>query len=375
MQHLEYSHNLWLVAASLCVALMAGFTGLSLTNGLSARPVAQKKVAVALGAVSLGGGVWSMHFVAMLGLQLPIAYYYDAAITLGSALIAILMTGIALLILHFMVRTPATIILSGTIVGTGILAMHYIGMEGLQLCRAVYTPAGVALAVIASCLLNIIAFWMAYGKRSHRNIALGTVCFGCSVFVVHFIAIFGTNFVPDDLSNELGPLIGNEFLAIGVVLSSFVICGAFLLAGVTFWTPVPANGGGKPDLAPETAEGALAAQAPQQQHLEQIPYEHEGRTMFVDISEVAAVRAEGHYTTLFTDAGKLFCSWSLTEVDRRFSPRPLIRTHRSYMVHPAHVSGFERFKDNGVCHLDVTELPKVPVSRSRLKLVRSALGI
>ncbi len=50
-----------------------------------------RKLSVSLAAVALGGGIWSMHFVAMLGLQLPIPIYYDAMIMLGSALVAILM--------------------------------------------------------------------------------------------------------------------------------------------------------------------------------------------------------------------------------------------------------------------------------------------
>ena len=49
-------------------------------------------------AVVLGG----MHFVAMLGLQLPILFYYDGLYTLISALIAILLVGAALLFLHFL---------------------------------------------------------------------------------------------------------------------------------------------------------------------------------------------------------------------------------------------------------------------------------
>ena len=90
---LDYSHNLWLVIASFAIALMAGFTGLSMARGLSHVPLAQRKMRVAMSAVVLGGGIWSMHFVAMLGLQLPIPFYYDPLVTLISALIGILVSG------------------------------------------------------------------------------------------------------------------------------------------------------------------------------------------------------------------------------------------------------------------------------------------
>ena len=155
MVYLEYTHNLWLIAASLLVALIAGFTGLSLTKGLSEQSFAHRKITIALASISLGGGIWSMHFVAMLGLQLPILFYYDAAITLISALVAILVVGMALLILHFRERTRLTLVTAGTIVGLGVLAMHYIGMSGLELCRALYTPLGITFAILASITLNL----------------------------------------------------------------------------------------------------------------------------------------------------------------------------------------------------------------------------
>lgn len=372
MQPLDFSHSPMLVIASLFVALMSGFTGLSLTQGLSQRTIEQRKILIVLAAIALGGGIWSMHFVAMLGLQLPILFYYDAAITLASALVAILVVGLALLILHFWKRTRTTLVLAGTIVGLGVLAMHYLGMSAMELCQALYTPVGIGLAVVSSCVLNIAAFAIAYGNRSQRGIVVGTLFFGFAVFAVHFIAISGTSFVEVDVLTEVGPLISNEVLAIGVVLSSFVLCGAFLLTGVTVLAPsaggrsVPERSEPKPDPEKSTLAGTATPQ---------IPYEQEGRTLFVNTDAVAAIRAEGHYTQLYTATDKLFCVWSITEATKRLAQGPLIKVHRSYLVNPAFVTGFERLKDNGVCHFDVAHLKKVPVSRSRLRDVRDALGV
>ena len=363
---MDYTHNPWLVFASLFVALMAGLTGLSLTKGLSERSDAQKKVLIALAAIALGGGIWSMHFVAMLGLQLPILFYYDAAITLASALVAILIVGLALLILHFTKRTRTTLAISGVMVGLGVLAMHYIGMAGLELCRAVYTPLGIALAVVCSCLLNVAAFSIAYGNRTRQNIVVGTMFFGFSVFCVHFIAMWGTSFVAVATLDEVGPLIGNEIMAIGVVLTSFVLCGAFLLTGVTFLTPLPSEKKPEPSGSPARELPAAATQ---------VPYEQEGRTQFVGIDRIAAIRAEGHYTHLYTATSKLFCAWSITEAEKRLKSTPFIKTHRSYLINPAFVNGFERHKDNGVCRFNIENLDSVPVSRSRLQAVRTALGV
>jgi len=377
MQILDFSHNAWLVVASLLVAIMAGFTGFSLTKGLAERSIAHRKIRITLAAVALGGGIWSMHFVAMLGLQLPILFYYDAAITLASALIAILATGCALLVLHFWQRTRATLILAGIIVGLGVLAMHYLGMSAMELCQALYTPAGISWAIVSSCTLNVAAFGIAYGHRTQRNIVLGTLFFGAAVFAVHFIAINGTSFVAVDVVSEVGPLISNEVMALGVVLSSFILCGAFLLTGVTFLVPT-AEASSQTLINPLPAEASEPVVKPVvtvSTTNKQIPYEQEGRTLFLDVQEVAAIRAEGHYTNVYTAEAKLFCVWSITEAEKRLNPGPFIKTHRSYLVNPAFVTGFERLKDNGVCHFDLTNLSKVPVSRSRLRIVRETLGI
>ena len=114
MELLDVSHNSLLVTMSCVVALVAGFTGLSLTRDLGSKPDFEKKALIALAAIALGGGIWAMHFVAMLGLQMPILFYYDAAITLTSALTAILIVGAALIILHFTARNAHSVAVSYT---------------------------------------------------------------------------------------------------------------------------------------------------------------------------------------------------------------------------------------------------------------------
>ena len=289
-----------------------------------------------------------------------------------SALVAILVVGLALLILHFWKRTRATLVLSGVIVGLGVLAMHYIGMAGLEYCQALYTPFGIAMAIASSCVLNVAAFMIAYGNRTHRNIIVGTLVFGVAVVSVHFVAVSGTNFVAIVSPVEVGPLIGNEVMAIGVVLSSFILCGAFLLTGITFLSPADSDPA-QVETDESAAEPELGPSAPMA--ILRIPYELEGRTQFVSSDEIAVIHAEGHYTSLYTATGKLFCLWSITEAEKRLSSGPFLKTHRSYLVNPAFVSSFERLRDNGVCHFNVANLARVPVSRSRLSIVRTALGV
>lgn len=386
MQALDFSHNPLLIAASFSVALLAGFTGLTLTKGLSGRTFVQQKFAIALASIALGGGIWSMHFVAMLGLRLPILFYYDAAVTLASALLAILIAGCALILLHFRPRTTGSIALAGAIVAGGILTMHYVGMAGLELCRPVYSPMGIIFAVLAALILCIAAVWIAYGQRSDRNILLGTLCFALAVFAVHFVAIAGTSFFPAAPTAELGPLISNEVLALGVILSSFVIFGAFLWVGVTYLVdtaglsanpaaaPTPEADGDARDTVLGTDRAGSEQPTGRSGLPVRIPCEKEGQTLFIDPEEVAFVRADGRYTHIYLQQGQLFCVWPITEAERRLAAHGFIRAHRSYLINPGHVTALERQKDKGLCRFGDADLPAVPVSRSKLPEVRSALG-
>ncbi|MBY6004164.1 LytTR family transcriptional regulator DNA-binding domain-containing protein [Salipiger bermudensis] len=378
-EFLAFGHDPWLVVASLVVALVAGATGLSLTRDMARRSVPQRKLAVALASVALGGGIWSMHFVAMLGLQLPILFFYDAAITLASALVAILMVALALVLLHFTTRTRGVIVAAGAIVGAGILAMHYIGMAGMQLCRPVYTPAGLILSSVLAIGLCVLAFGIAYGVRSNRTIALGTLCFGAAVFAVHFLAMAGTRFVARPEVTEFGPLISNEVMALGVILSSFVLFGAFLWVGATFLgggAPV-AGAEAPPASAPRPDTASEPATAPRQQAEDgglNIPCEREGTRVLVRARDVAFLRADGHYTQVYTDTERYFCVWPITEAGKRLLPRGFLKVHRSYVVNPEKVARFERSKDKGACAFASEAIPPVPVSRSRLKDVQAALS-
>ncbi|MFB9150372.1 MHYT domain-containing protein [Roseovarius ramblicola] len=369
----EYSHDPLLVIASLAVALMAGFTGLTLTRGASGLPAGRRQVVVAMSAFALGGGIWSMHFVAMLGLELPILFYYDALTTMISALIAILIVGVALLLMHFGRRTRSRIVMAGVLVGLGIPAMHYTGMSGMELCRPVYSASGVAAAVGLSVALAVAAFWMAYVRRDTRSIVFGTLGFGVAVFAVHFTAMAGTQFTIVQQAGADGPRIGNDTLAFGVTLAAFLISGAFLMTGATVAahedghpganTPVPATGTDVSESVPATGEV-------------RIPYEKDGRIHFVEARMVAAIRAEGHYTVVYFGAQRALSPWSMSETERRLPDTGMIRTHRSYFVNPVHVSGFERKKDTGVVFFEGGgAIAKAPVSRSRLSEVRALFGV
>jgi DNA-binding LytR/AlgR family response regulator len=88
------------------------------------------------------------------------------------------------------------------------------------------------------------------------------------------------------------------------------------------------------------------------------------------------LRAVGHYTILYHGSEELFSPWSISDAEARLADLGFLRVHRSFLINPRHVTGFERLKDAGQCFFGKTPaLGVVPVSRTRLTDLRRVLGV
>ncbi len=91
------SYNLWLVLLSIAVASFASYVALDLASRVVAAQAARSSIYWLFGgALSMGTGIWSMHFIGMPAFQLPIPMSYDIPITLISLLIAVVRSEFAL---------------------------------------------------------------------------------------------------------------------------------------------------------------------------------------------------------------------------------------------------------------------------------------
>ena len=405
------SYDPLLVIASVLVAIMAAYTGLRLASGLSQLDAPTRKQEIAKAATALGGGIWSMHFIGMLAVQIPVPIRYDALATLGSVLVAILVTGLGLLVLHSGPRTRLRICLAGSLTGLGIVSMHYIGMSAIGgNCIVVYEPVGYVISTAIAIAASIAALWLAYSRRTQLQIALGSVLLGITIASMHYSAMIYTRFLPTTeilLLEE--PNLSSGMLALVVAFAAFLICGLFLLTAIPARAVVPVQ---EPAPAPDRAAraqagdddptrphvlaaaqpvGAALAPAVAAEETEvspsgngavesdpppsRLPYEANQATRFIAVEEVYAVRADGHYTKLYNDQGEVLCPWPISRVETALHAGAFIRTHRSYLVNLRHVRGFERVGDKAFCLIGEDNDAKVPVSRSRLQDVRQALGL
>jgi NO-binding membrane sensor protein with MHYT domain len=381
-----FSYDPMMVAASVLVAIMASFTGLRLAGDLSALPVPARRWRIAEAACALGGGIWSMHFVGMLALRLPVSISYDALHTLCSVLVSILITGLGLSFVHTGTRTLWRTAVSGTLIGLGIVTMHYIGMRAIGgNCLVEYGPAGNLLSSGIAILSSIAVVQIAYRRRTLLQLSLAAVLLGITISSMHYTAMAFTRFIPvSELIALAQPMIQDSYLALIVALAAFVVCGLFLLTAL----PLPAAGliaapAGAPIAAafqapePHVAPAPVPAPraVPETSERLRLPYEQGGLTFFVDATRITAIQAEGHYTRLYEGQESHFCPWSISRVEEAVAGRNFLRTHRSFLVNLEHARAFQRKHDKVYLVVPGPEDNLVPVSRGHVPEVRKALGI
>ena len=125
------THDPYLVALSIFVAAFASYTALDLGGRVSAARGLARRVWLVAAAITMGGGIWSMHFVAMLAFIMPIPMSYDIGLTSLSLVVAIFVTGGAFYVISRQNTSPLRLVFSGIFMGFGIIAMHYTGMAAM----------------------------------------------------------------------------------------------------------------------------------------------------------------------------------------------------------------------------------------------------
>ncbi|WP_338524919.1 EAL domain-containing protein [Pseudomonas batumici] len=229
------SYSLALVFISLCVAILASYTALDLTGRIATARGWAVHLWMAGGALAMGVGIWSMHFIGMLAFRLPIELGYDGPLTLLSLLIAILSSGFALWLVS-QPRLPALQLAFGALVmGAGISAMHYCGMAALKMQPGIdYDPtlfgASLAIAVVASAAALWIAFRLRRNTPYVRLARSGAaVIMGLAIVGMHYTGMAAANFAQGSFCGAAGSGLSGKGLDSLVLVTSLAVLSIALL--------------------------------------------------------------------------------------------------------------------------------------------------
>jgi diguanylate cyclase (GGDEF)-like protein len=220
-------HNLWLVAlaALICVSACAGVFYVldGLYHGATSKG---RRRWLFLAALLAGGGTWATHFVAMLGYEPGIPVVYQMGLTLLSAVIGVAGAWAALE-LNDVWDTPAGRAAAGFVLGASIVALHYVGMSGVQsAAHQVWAVDLVIPSLLGSVLFSIAALHV-FKRMRMRYFAASALLLG-AIVSLHFTAMGALTLVPDPTVSLPDQALDKNMLAITVATGA----AAALLIGV-----------------------------------------------------------------------------------------------------------------------------------------------
>src|SRR5258706_15926293 len=121
------SYNYWLVALSVLIAIFASYAALDLAGRVTATIGWTRAIWLLGGAVAMGTGIWSMHYIGMLAFILPVPVAYHWPTVLLSLFAAIAASAVALYVVSRQLMNAFRTLVGGVLMGAGIASMHYIG--------------------------------------------------------------------------------------------------------------------------------------------------------------------------------------------------------------------------------------------------------
>lgn len=198
-----------LVALSVVIAICAAYAALELAARITASKGGIRRVWLAGGAVAMGMGIWSMHYVGMLAFALPIPVLYHWPTVLWSFLAAVFASAVAL----FVVSRPRMgwpqALIGSAIMGSGISAMHYIGMAAMRMAAScAYNRELVALSILFAIIVSLAALWITFRfrdevRRSPWLKAGSAVIMGAAIPIMHYTGMAAARFTPGGMPPDI----------------------------------------------------------------------------------------------------------------------------------------------------------------------------
>ena len=229
------TYNPYLVALSFAVACFASYTALDLGGRIRASHGWVRRAWLATAALAMGGGIWSMHFIAMLAFVMPMSVGYDPGLTVFSLLVAIAVTGGGFYVIGTRQATLLQLVLSGLFMGIGIVAMHYTGMAAMLMPGELhYDRILVALSVAIAIGASIAALWLSFRTTVAWQRILAAIVMGSAISGMHYTGMAAAVFAAHPHSDQahVAANLAPTDLALAIAGLTFVILILALVASL-----------------------------------------------------------------------------------------------------------------------------------------------
>ena len=234
------SYDYRLVTLSVLIAVFASYAALDLAGRVTSANGRVRLLWLSGGAFAMGIGIWSMHYIGMLALRLPIPVQYDWPTVLLSLLAAILASSIALFVVSRQKMGLVRALVGSLFMGGGIAAMHYTGMAAMRLpAMCHYSPGLVTLSVVLAIVISFVALLLTFYFRGETSAggwkkATSALVMGAAIPVMHYTGMAAASFTPHPLSDRsLTRAVGISSLGVaGIIVVTFMVLGLAVLTSL-----------------------------------------------------------------------------------------------------------------------------------------------
>ena len=236
------AHDPALVAISVLVGGLASYTALDLTGRVAAADGRMRTAWLAAGSLAMGLGIWSVHFIGMLGFDAGEPLTYAAGLVLLSLVIAVAASALAFVVVERPAIGVRGLALGAAIMGPAIAGMHYVGMAAVRTPSVIsYDPTLVVLSILTAALTAFAALWIARRvgrddtrRGRWRKAGSGWLLTG-AVAGMHYTGMAGLRFAPAPPGAApvaSGTLVPSPALAVALAVGTLLLLGLALLAAM-----------------------------------------------------------------------------------------------------------------------------------------------
>jgi PAS domain S-box-containing protein len=234
------SYDYRLVALSVLIAVLASYAALELSARTTAARGRLRLAWLVGGAIAMGQGIWSMHYIGMLAFNLPVPVLYDWPTVLLSLLAAIFASAVALFVVSRKKLGWPWAITGSAIMGGGIATMHYTGMAAMRLpAICSYRPSLLILSVALAIAISLVAIWLTFRLREDYRASAAwkvacAIVMGAAIPTMHYTGMAAARFAPSFMSPDTSHVVSTSTLGFtGVTAVTLLVLGvAVLSAGI-----------------------------------------------------------------------------------------------------------------------------------------------
>lgn len=228
------SYSPGLVVLSLIIAALASYTAFHTAGRLKTPGPKHKTLWAMSGGLCLGGGIWSMHFIAMLAVDMGMPVTYDPLLLALSIVFAVAASWFAFLILRFFQPRRLVHLLGALLIGSGIVSMHYVGMEAMKMeAEVTYNSFLVTLSLVIAFIASFTALRLLSRVprvqnrlRQEAGFIGSSLVMGAAIAGMHYTGMAAASFEHSNAGIAAGPdAVNTELLSIfiGMGIMSILI--------------------------------------------------------------------------------------------------------------------------------------------------------